>query len=212
MFKQQKDSPTFKLILAGDGGVGKTSFVKKYLSGEFEKRYIPTMGCEVHKITFQTNYGPIHFNVWDVAGQDKFAGLADGYYICGECGIIMFDLTSTKSYYDVENWYQKISRICKKVPFVLVGNKNDVVERKVELDQITFHEENNLKYCDISVKSNENLSEPFLILAKELTGNEDLVFMKDNELEKPVEIDLNSLNNVKSGTDDLSNPTGDDKD
>ncbi|KAL7714761.1 GTP-binding nuclear protein Ran [Entamoeba marina] len=108
-----------------------------------EKMYISTVGCAVHPITFQTNYGPIQFNVWNVAGLKKFSGLRNGHYICGKCEIII---------------------------------------------------------------------EPFLLLAKELIGNEDLIFMKDNELEKPVEIDLNSLNNVKSGTEDLSNPSSDDED
>ena len=40
-----------------------------------------TLGVEVHPLTFHTNFGPICFNVWDTAGQEKFGGLRDGYYI-----------------------------------------------------------------------------------------------------------------------------------
>ena len=58
----------FKLIMVGDGGVGKTTFVKRHLTGEFEKKYIATQGVEVNTITFFTNQGPIKFNLWDTAG------------------------------------------------------------------------------------------------------------------------------------------------
>ncbi len=73
--------PTFKLVLVGDGGIGKTTFVKRHITGEFEKKYVATLGVEVHPIVFHTNRGPVRFNVWDTAGQEKFGGLRDGYYV-----------------------------------------------------------------------------------------------------------------------------------
>lgn len=60
--------PEFKLVLVGDGGVGKTTFVKRHLTGEFEKKYIATLGVEVHPMPFFTSHGKIKFNVWDTAG------------------------------------------------------------------------------------------------------------------------------------------------
>lgn len=65
-----QEIPEFKLILVGDGGVGKTTFVKRHLTGEFEKKYVATLGVEVHPLLFHTNRGPIKFNVWDTAGQE----------------------------------------------------------------------------------------------------------------------------------------------
>jgi GTP-binding nuclear protein Ran len=50
--------------------------------------------------------GPIQFDVWDTAGQEKFGGLRDGYYINGQCGIIMFDVTSRITYKNVPNWHR----------------------------------------------------------------------------------------------------------
>jgi GTPase SAR1 family protein len=51
-------------VLVGDGGTGKTTFVKRHLTGEFEKKYVATLGVEVHPLLFHTNRGPIRFNVW----------------------------------------------------------------------------------------------------------------------------------------------------
>lgn len=67
----EADIPTFKCVLVGDGGTGKTTFVKRHMTGEFEKRYVATLGVEVHPLVFHTNRGPIRFNVWDT-----------GQYIC----------------------------------------------------------------------------------------------------------------------------------
>jgi GTP-binding nuclear protein Ran len=53
------------------------------------------------------NLGQIQFDVWDTAGQEKFGGLRDGYYINGQCGIIMFDVTSRITYKNVPNWHRK---------------------------------------------------------------------------------------------------------
>src|SRR3984885_9460691 len=87
---------------------------------------VATIGVEVHPLVFHTNCGPICFNVWDTAGQEKFGGLRDGYYIEGQCGIIMFDVTSRITYKNVPNWHRDLERVCENIPIVLCGNKVDV--------------------------------------------------------------------------------------
>ncbi|MCJ1476301.1 GTP-binding nuclear protein gsp1/Ran [Lambiella insularis] len=181
---------TFKLVLVGDGGTGKTTFVKRHLTGEFEKKYIATLGVEVHPLGFSTNLGNIIFDVWDTAGQEKFGGLRDGYYINGQCGIIMFDVTSRITYKNVPNWHRDLVRVCENIPIVLCGNKVDVKERKVKAKSITFHRKKNLQYYDISAKSNYNFEKPFLWLARKLTGNQGLEFVAEVSLAPPtVQVD-----------------------
>ncbi|CAM9191264.1 unnamed protein product [Choristocarpus tenellus] len=177
--------PEFKLILVGDGGVGKTTFVKRHVTGEFEKKYVATLGVEVRPLPFHTNRGPIKFNVWDTAGQEKFGGLRDGYYIQGQCAIIMFDVTSRITYKNVPNWHRDLTRVCEHIPIVLCGNKVEIKDRKVKAKQITFHRKKNLQYYDISAKSNYNFEKPFLWLAKKLVGDPNLLFVEQPALQPP---------------------------
>lgn len=172
-------------MLVGDGGTGKTTFVKRHKSGEFEKKYIATYGVEVNPLAFYTNYGPIIFNVWDTAGQEKFGGLRDGYYVQGQCGIIMFDVTSRITYKNVPNWHRDLTRVCENVPIVLCGNKVDIRDRKVKPKSITFHRKKNLQYYDLSAKSNFNVEKPFVWLARKLTGKADLNLVAAPSLAPP---------------------------
>ena len=107
MAAQGEPQVQFKLVLVGDGGTGKTTFMKRHLTGEFEK-YVATLGVEVHPLVFHTNRGLIKFNVWDTTGQEKFGGLRDGYYIQARCAIIMFAVTSRVTYKNVPNWYRDL--------------------------------------------------------------------------------------------------------
>lgn len=147
---QEADIPTFKCVLVGDGGTGKTTFVKRHLTGEFEKKYVATLGVEVHPLIFHTNRGPIRFNVWDTAGQEKFGGLRDGYYIQGQCAVIMFDVTSRVTYKNVPNWHRDLVRVCENIPIVLCGNKVDIKDRKVKAKSIVFHRKKNLQVRNLS--------------------------------------------------------------
>ena len=180
-----QNAPEFKLILVGDGGVGKTTFVKRHITGEFEKKYVATLGVEVHPLLFYTNRGPIKFNVWDTAGQEKFGGLRDGYYIQGQCAIIMFDVTSRITYKNVPNWHRDLTRVCENIPIVLCGNKVEIKDRKVKAKQITFHRKKNLQYYDISAKSNYNFEKPFLWLAKKLSGDNQLILVEAPAISPP---------------------------
>ncbi|XP_077868520.1 GTP-binding nuclear protein ran-1-like [Saccoglossus kowalevskii] len=176
---------TLKMVVVGDGGTGKTTFVKRHLTGEFEKRYIATIGAEVHMMNFYTTRGLIRFNVWDTAGQEKFGALRDGYYIGAHCAIIMFDVTSRVTYKNVPNWHRDLARVCENIPIVLCGNKVDVKDRKVHAKHITFHRKKNLQYYDISAKSNYNYEKPFVWCLKKLAGDSHLELLSQPAITPP---------------------------
>jgi len=202
----------WKLVLVGDGGVGKTTLVKRHLTGEFEKKYIPTLGVEVHPLKFATNCGVICFNVWDTAGQEKMGGLRDGYYIQGECAIIMFDVTSRITYRNVPEWYKDIVRVCESIPIVLVGNKVDVKDRQVKARQIQFHRKRNLQYYDLSARSNFNFEKPFLWLARRLCNNKQLEFVEEFAKAPVIKIDPQDIARITAEAEAAAQAPIDDDD
>ena len=163
--------PTYKVLLVGDGGVGKTCFVKKHRRNEFEKRYIATMGVEVHQLKFHTNKGPIVFNIWDTAGQEKFGGLRDGYYIQGKAALLMFDFGSKLTYNNLPIWYRDVKNVCEDIPMVVIGNKSDLDNPKVKNPSVSDGK-NPLPLYSVSVKTNENCEKPFLHLVKHFLGQD----------------------------------------
>lgn len=184
--------PKFKVVLVGDGGVGKTTFVDRHRTGNFTKEYIATMGVEVTPLVFYTTKGPIQINVWDCAGREEFGGLRDGYYIAADAAIIMFDVTGPSTYKSVPSWYKSVKERIEDKPIVLCGNKVDCKDRKVKPSHITFHKKKNLYYYDISAKSNYNFEKPFIYLLRKLMNDPELTFEEsplDNSLD-------NSLNNL----------------
>ena len=86
----------------------------------------------------------------------------------------MFDVCSRITYTNVPKWYKDLTRVCENIPIVLVGNKVDVKDRKVEGKQITFHRKKNLQYYDISAKSNYQYDKPFVWLLRRLVNDGNL--------------------------------------
>ena len=177
---------TYKLLLVGDGGVGKTTWLKRHLTGDFEKKYVATLGVEVHPLTFATNYGDIRFNVWDTAGQEKFGGLREGYYTNADAAIAFFDVTSRLSYKSVPCWIRDVKNVCKEIPMAICGNKIDLKDAKIKpAEKRALINRHGSPYYDISAKSNYNFEMPFLVLARHLTGHEDLEFVEHPAVSPP---------------------------
>ncbi len=174
---------SFKLVFVGDGGVGKTTFLIRHLTGEFTKQYNATLGVDVHSLDFYTNHGPVRFNVWDMAGQEKLSGLKEVYCEAADCAVVFFDITSRLSWKSVPQWVAKLRNVCPNIPIVLCGNKVDIKERKVSESEIYdfYHSEfgrhNIDHYYDISAKSCYNFEKPFKFLAQKLVA-EDLCFVE----------------------------------
>ena len=114
----------YKIVLAGSGGSGKTTFINKLMpGGKFCPKYIATLGVGVQSIDINEN---VVFNIWDTAGQEKFTGLGDGYYIGAHAAVIFYDLSSLTSYNERKAWVNKIRRVCGNIPIMVVGSKSDI--------------------------------------------------------------------------------------
>merc|ERR1739848_102125 len=115
-------------------------------------------------------------------------------YVQAHAAIIMFDVTSRITYKHVPQWYKAMERVCDSIPMVLCGNKVDQPERTVKTRQITFHRKKNLKYYDISAKSNYNYEKPFLFISRKLSRDPTLMFTQQPALAPPdVSIDQSKM-------------------
>jgi len=85
-----------------------------------------TVGAEVSTMDFSTNYGDFKFLVWDTAGQEKFGGLRDGYYVGAKIGFIFFALDSRTTYKNVPTWFRDLVRVCEDIVAILIGTKADI--------------------------------------------------------------------------------------
>jgi GTP-binding nuclear protein Ran len=174
----------------GDGCVGKTKWVNKLLTMPSSPqpslppslqslfgnnyaflnndKYVHTLGVEVHPIHVNTNKGPMVFNIWDSAGQDKYGGLRDGYYILGDGAIVMWDTTNQQSEGHVQKWAQDVFRVC---------NRNN---RPFHMVQVATKCDNGIyppTYIGISTKENLNLMAPLLELVRKIKNDNSIVFL-----------------------------------
>jgi GTP-binding nuclear protein Ran len=159
---------SFKIIIAGDAGTGKTSYVARLLGKDFTQRYDPTFGVDVHPVSF-TSSDPtcptICFNVWDTAGQERFSDNAEAYYKGASAAFLFLDVTSVQSLENIKIWRDKISKVNKTIPFVICANKVDIKRQSVKPEDIA---QLGLPFYEISVKSGENVVFPFQHVASGL--------------------------------------------
>lgn len=169
---------TFKVCFIGAGGTGKTTFLLRHLNGEFQKQYIPTLGVEVHPLVFHTTEGSFTFNIWDTAGQEKFGGLRDAYYLLANAAVAFY----TKDTVELTNQLVKdFKRVCPDVPIINVWAKTDLKEEMDFVKCNCKHHYSFIKQGDrvtyqVSAKSNYNFEKPFLEILRKLTNKPQLCF------------------------------------
>jgi len=147
-----------KIVIIGDGGVGKTSLIRRYLGYGFNPQYLKTIGANFYskKIVYsdeKVNKLPVQLVVWDLAGQPRFNEVRSVYYRGAKAAIVVFDITNRKSFDNVKNWVKEFwKNMNEKLPIVLVGNKIDLIENQSDIDHIKTEE---------GLKLAENLSREF---------------------------------------------------
>lgn len=111
----------YKILLVGDGGVGKTAMLKRLLFDEFEKRYMPTMGVEIRPY----DRNNILYDIWDCAGQEKYSNTLEQYFPNSNLAIIMCS-ESKLTHKTVNLWKRNIQTFCPDIPIITVRNKCDI--------------------------------------------------------------------------------------
>ena len=181
----------YKLILGGDGGVGKTSMVHRFVDDVFQTDYKRTIGTSITKkeCQFDGLDSKVRFVIWDLGGQVQFKRVRQSYLAEAEAGILVFDLTRRDTYENIKSWYREIKDNSPPGMFlILVGNKCDLEEERVVSTQEgeKLAQELGLTYMETSAKTGENVNDAFKMLAIQMIKR----FVEPEELE---EIDAKTI-------------------
>ncbi len=169
------DFTSFKVIIVGDSSVGKSCILKRAVHDNFESGYQATVGFEFLLMHYRINNINIKLQIWDTCGQEMYRSLVQGFYRNTSLVIIVYDITSKKSFEDLDEWIKDITlHMDKEAKIFIMGNKNDLKEQRVvENDMLkNFCEMNNnvIYFVECSAKSGDNVKRTFEEAAKFLYG------------------------------------------
>ena len=156
----------YKIILVGDSGVGKTSILKKFINNEFNEDIKCTIDIDslYKSIKIDKNLYT-KLKIYDTAGQEKYRSLIKKYYQGTDGIILVFDLTNENSFNKLKSWINEVSDNTEKAQIILVGNKADLIERKIDEETAeNFAKQRDMKYIETSAKEGTNI----LLLFEEL--------------------------------------------
>jgi small GTP-binding protein len=127
--------PLLKVVIAGDGTVGKTSLVRRYCEGKFQSARVATIGVDFYtqRVRIARDTGQetvVKLSIWDLAGQERFGVVRTGFYRGSRAAALVYDVTSLASLGNLKRWRDEVHEAVPHLPFVVVGNKVDL-ERTV---------------------------------------------------------------------------------
>jgi small GTP-binding protein len=161
----------FKITVIGDGAVGKTSLIKKYTQGSFQKDYIKTLGAQFSKYDEEINGENCKLFFWDIAGQDEWNFMRPTFYKGSKAAIIVFSHTDDESFEHIPDWHEDIKKYCGDIPIVVFGNKLDLVDEDELNDtkvEKLVEERGFLNYYKTSAKTGTGVYKGFQAIIKEL--------------------------------------------
>merc|ERR1711907_696064 len=161
----------FKLLLIGDSGVGKSCLLLRFADDTYTESYISTIGVDFKIRTIELDGKTIKLQIWDTAGQERFRTITSSYYRGAHGIIVVYDVTDQESFNNVKQWLHEIDRYaCENVNKLLVGNKCDLVAKKV-VDAATakeFADQLGIQFLETSAKAAQNVEEAFLTMASQI--------------------------------------------
>ena len=173
---------SFKLIVIGDSGVGKSCLTTKAVKNNFEDYYQATVGFEFLTFNMKINEYVIKMQIWDTCCQEIYKSLISNFYRNSSLAIILYSIDNKDSFEHAENWLTDLkSQANPDVRIFLVGNKCDLEdERKVSKEEgERFKEEKHLdRFFETSAKTGENARNALLEAAKMLYKD----YLKNKEI------------------------------
>lgn len=160
-----------KILLAGEGGVGKTTLLHRYVEGKFSAETRMTIGVEffLKEVEIDSQYCTLQ--LWDFGGQERFRFLLESYVLGAKGALLLFDLTRPITLEKLENWVSICRRGDPNLPILFLGTKHDLSNDIMVTNDyaLEFKEAFNLfDYLKVSSKSGENVQKAFNLLTKRI--------------------------------------------
>lgn len=160
-----------KILTAGEGGVGKTTLLRRFVEGQFFSETKMTIGVEFFLKSIILGDNEITLQLWDFGGQERFRFLLGSYVLGAKGALLMFDLTRIATLEKLEQWIQIVRQNDPNLPVLFLGTKIDLIEDINVNDDfaLSYLEPLNLfDYLKISSKTGENVEESFKRLTQEI--------------------------------------------
>ncbi len=158
----------FKLVFLGEGAVGKTSLVGRYVYDSFEGDYLATIGTDIHVKMVQLDETAVKLVIWDIAGQDNFAQLRRAYYMNASGAFFVFDTTRTETLERVDEWINALFTVTGKIPLVLLENKVDLESEFTEEEKAAVKKKHGVPIIPTSAKEDTNVEEAFRQMTRDI--------------------------------------------
>ncbi|KAG5194202.1 hypothetical protein MJG53_020204 [Ovis ammon polii x Ovis aries] len=157
-----------KVILLGDGGVGKSSLMNRYVTNKFDSQAFHTIGVEFLNRDLEVDGRFVTLQIWDTAGQERFKSLRTPFYRGADCCLLTFSVDDRQSFENLGNWQKEFIYYAdvkdpEHFPFVVLGNKVDKEDRQVTTEeaQSWCMENGDYPYLETSAKDDTNVTVAF---------------------------------------------------
>ncbi|XP_054774224.1 ras-related protein Rab-21-like [Lytechinus pictus] len=161
----------FKVVLLGEGCVGKTSLVLRYVENKFNDKHITTLQASFLNKKLNIGGKRVNLDIWDTAGQERFHALGPIYYRDSNGAILVYDITDEDSFTKVKNWVKELKKMLgNDISLCIAGNKIDLEkQRNVSVaDAEAYAASVGAKHFHTSAKLNKGIEEMFLDLSKRM--------------------------------------------
>lgn len=157
-----------KLCLLGDGAVGKTSLVRRFVFDVFDDKYLMSFGTKVSKKSLMVGEVNLDLMIWDILGQKSQESLHAAYYRGAAGALAVCDFTRPETMKNLRGWLDSFRSVAGDMPVMILGNKADLERTFTTAELETFAKEVGCRYVETSAKTGLNVESAFQEIGKAL--------------------------------------------